>query len=224
MSRELEARHVKNLAEAFCLIEEEIIPVLVDPLASCLSVLRKPPAIPLVLVDARMTKQTPEHAMQAADLVIGLGPGFLAGEHCHAVIETNRGHQMGRVLWHGAAEQDTGIPERVLDRRLERVLRAPADGKLVTCVEIGKSLAPGEKIAEVNGVAVLAPFQGVLRGLLHAGIEVKQGMKLADLDPRSDPKNCFLVSDKALAVGGAVLEAILSRPELRPYLWEAHAS
>jgi xanthine dehydrogenase accessory factor len=167
-----------------------------------------------------MTKHLPETGIDSADLVIGLGPGFVAGENCHAVVETNRGHRLGRVIWQGTPQCDTGIPERVVDHGAERVLRAPADGVLQAYAKIGDHLEAGQPVVEVAGQPVLAPFRGVLRGLLHPGLCVRQGLKVGDVDPRDDPLYCSLVSDKSLAIGGGVLEAILSRPELRPYYWE----
>jgi len=208
------ARLATNAEEALGILNSGCIPVLVDPQAESRQVLK-----PAVLVDARMRKRPPELGREAAPLVIGLGPGFSAGENCHAVIETNRGHNLGRVIWQGPAEADTGQPEAVGRRQGERVLRAPADGVLETRAEIGQLLEPGEEIARVNGRAILAPFRGVLRGLLHPGLEVTAGLKVGDLDPRADPLYCTLVSDKSLAVGGGVLEAVLSRADLRPLLW-----
>jgi xanthine dehydrogenase accessory factor len=143
----------------------------------------------------------------------------VAGENCHAVVETNRGFYMGRVIWQGAPEDDTGVPEAVGKFQIERVLRAPADGILQTHVEIGAVLNPGDLIAEVAGQPVTAGFRGVVRGLLRQEMAVTVGMKIGDLDPRDDPRLCSLISDKSLAVGGGVLEAILSRPNLRPLLW-----
>jgi xanthine dehydrogenase accessory factor len=190
------------------------IPVLIDPNGEAIKSLH-----PTVIVDARMTKQPPEIGMHAAALVIGLGPGFVAGENCHAAIETNRGHDMGRVIWQGAPEPDTGRPEFVSTRGEERVLRAPASGPLEARAEIGDRLEEGQLIAEVEGQPLSAPFKGVLRGLIHPGSQVTKGMKIGDLDPRDDPRLCTLVSDKALAVAGGVLEAILSRRDFRTRLW-----
>lgn len=191
------------------------IPVLVDPGLESLLTLH-----PTVLIDARMTKQPPEIGKNAASLVIGLGPGFVAGQNCHAVIETNRGPMLGRVIWQGSGEPDTGVPERVQNRSADRVLRAPVDGVLEGRAEIGSILEEGQPVAEVNGQAVLAPFQGVLRGLLHSGLEVQRDVKIGDVDPRGDAQLAGLISEKALAVGGGVLEAILSRIDLRPLLWK----
>jgi xanthine dehydrogenase accessory factor len=190
------------------------IPVLVDPDFQALQSLR-----PTVVIDARMIKHAPERGIYQASLVIGLGPGFEAGLNCHAVIETNRGHCLGRVIWQGIAEMDTGVPESVAEHGSERVLRAPADGILEARAAIGQLVQPGQVVAEVAGQPVPANFAGVLRGLVHSGLPVRQGMKVGDVDPRGDPSACSLVSDKALAVGGGVLEAILSRPDLRPLLW-----
>jgi xanthine dehydrogenase accessory factor len=148
-----------------------------------------------------------------------MGPGFVAGQNCHAVIETHRGHCLGRVIWQGAPETDTGQPDAVVGRSSERVLRAPADGELVALAEIGDHLQAGQAVAQVAGLPVFAPFRGVLRGLIHPGLNVTRGLKIGDVDPRDDPRYCRLVSDKSLAVGGGVLEAILSLPALRPHLW-----
>jgi xanthine dehydrogenase accessory factor len=216
------ARRVADLGEAYRTLDEGLIPVMVDPECKTLQQLQSPPHASrfAVLVDGRMTKQPPGLGKEAASLVVGLGPGFVAGENCHAVVETKRGHFMGCVIWNGSAEVDTGIPEGVLEHAAERALRAPAEGVLETLVEIGDHLEAGQAIAEVDGKKVLAPFPGMLRGLLHPGLVVRRGLKIGDLDPRDDPRYCALVSDKSLAVGGGVLEAILSQTELRPHLWE----
>lgn len=211
-----------SLEGAWEILAQEKIPVLVDPQASTLEKIRASSGgeTRLVLVDARMTKQSPEASIEAADLVIGLGPGFIAGEHCHAVIETNRGHLLGRIYWQGATQSDTGTPDLVGGRDKERVLRSPAEGILHTYAEIGDHLQKGQLIAEVAGMQVRAPFDGVLRGLLHPGLQVSREVKIGDVDPRNDPHFCTLVSDKSLAIGGSVLEVILSVPEFRPYLWQ----
>lgn len=190
------------------------IPVLVDPDLACLKEVR-----PDVVVDARMRKKPPAEGKELATLVIGLGPGFIAGENCHAVIETNRGHNLGRVIWAGPPQEDTGIPGMVQGFASERVLRAPEDGKLVTGAMIGDEVKNGTVIALVGSQAVLAPFDGVLRGLIKPGTQVIKGMKIGDIDPRDDPTICTLVSDKSRAVGGGVLEAILACPDLRSGLW-----
>ena len=197
-------------------LENNEIPVLVDP---DLKILHS--QLPIsILVDARLTKRPPDIGIESAKLVIGLGPGFTAAKNCHAVIETNRGHTLGRVYWEGSALADTGIPEQVLNYRAERVLRAPAEGELIAYGDIGDHFDKGETIAEVDGVQLLAPFVGSLRGLIRPGLIVKKGLKVGDLDPRDDPSYCTMISDKSLTLGGSVLEAILSRPELRKDLWD----
>ena len=190
------------------------IPVLVDPDLACLDEVR-----PDVVVDARMRKKSPGAGKELATLVIGLGPGFVAGENCHAVVETNRGHNLGRVLWAGPPQADTGIPGTIMGYGAERILRAPEDGKLVTGVKIGDQVKSGTVIALVGSQAVLAPFDGVLRGLIKPGTHVIKGDKIGDVDPRNDPSLCSLISDKSRAVGGGVLEAILACPDLRSGLW-----
>ena len=204
------AQRAANADEARAVIDRGEVAVLIDPAAACRHALQ-----PAVIVDARMLKRAPDLGRDAAPLVIGLGPGFAAGENCHAVIETMRGHTLGRVFWTGAAEPDSGVPESVAERRSERVLRAPADGVLRNRVDIGAHLAAGDLIATVGEAELRAPFKGVLRGLLHDGLPVTHQLKIGDLDPRDDERYCTLVSDKSLAVGGAVLEAVLSRPEIR---------
>jgi xanthine dehydrogenase accessory factor len=180
------------------------VAVLVDPPLDCL-----PAYKPQVVVDARMRKKPPESTLEVP-LHIGLGPGFTAGKDCHAVIETMRGHTLGRVIWQGQASANTGIPEEVLGKTTERVLRAPADGVLLGQAKIGDVVRAGDLLAIVGDSELHAPFNGALRGLVHDGLEVFAGMKIGDLDPRGDPKYARLISDKSLAIGGAVLEAVLS--------------
>jgi xanthine dehydrogenase accessory factor len=211
-----------NINQAKEIWRNGAIPVMVDPQLRVLTDLRSGRSDhgPVVLVDARMTKKPPETSLESAALVLGLGPGFTAGEDCHAVIETKRGHTLGRVIWTGKAEKDSSSPEAVGEHTGERVLHSPANGILSVYAQIGDHLQEGQLVAEVAGKQVLAPFKGALRGLIHPGIHVWRGLKLGDIDPRDQSRYCFLVSDKALALGGSVLEAILSRPELRPHLCE----
>jgi xanthine dehydrogenase accessory factor len=222
------ARRVSDLEDARQRLQEGEIPVLVDPDCEILSLLGdqgkntagQDRLYPVVLVDGRMTKDPGITDLKGAALVIGLGPGFVAGVNCHAAIETKRGHYLGRVIWNGSPEANTGIPEGMAGRSTERVLRAPADGIFLASVEICEHVTAGQLIGSVEGQPIHAPFTGVLRGLVYSGMPVHRGMKIGDVDPRDDPGYCRRVSDKSLAVGGGVLEAILSRPELRPYLWE----
>ncbi|MGD8555319.1 MAG: selenium-dependent molybdenum cofactor biosynthesis protein YqeB [Anaerolineales bacterium] len=204
---DLHGRRVETLESGLQVIAQGELPVLVDPDAECRHVLQ-----PLALIDGRMRKTPPELGKQAAPLVIGLGPGFNAGLDCHAVIETNRGHHLGRVLWQGHAEMDTGVPAEVAGKSSGRVLRAPASGVLKASVALGSLVRKGDTLAMVDGAPLKAVFDGVLRGLLHDGLEVAKGDKIGDLDPRLDPSYAREISDKSLAVGGGVLEALLSSP------------
>jgi xanthine dehydrogenase accessory factor len=215
------ARLVASMKEAILVLKNGEIPVSVDPDCKLLEELKfnSSQDVRIVLIDARMTKRGSDLGIGAADLVIGLGPGFIAGENCHAVIETHRGHFLGRVLWQGSPETDTGVPEGFGGSFRDRVLRAPAEGIFRSPRQIGDHLEPGELIAVVGEKPLVAPFAGVLRGLLSPGRRVSLGLKVGDLDPRDDPRLCTFVSEKSLAVGGGVLEAILSSPNLRSHLW-----
>ncbi len=222
---EITARRVHSLDEALAALARAEIPVLVDP---DLNSLRAAHFDVVALVDARLTKRPTENGEHTLPFLIGLGPGFQPGHNCHAAIETNRGHQMGRVLWQGATQVDTGIPEAVGERGAERVLRAPVGGILRTHARIGDHLHYAQIVAsitrpdspiEASRVIVTAPFDGILRGLLHDGLPVRSGDKIGDLDPRNDARLALQISDKALAVGGGVLEVLFSRPEIRARLW-----
>lgn len=196
--------------QAQSVLDADEIPIIVDPSASNLTEIQIP-----VVVDARLTKLPPSPLPVDVPLHIGLGPGFHAGRNCHAVIETRRGHTLGRVYWEGPTQPDSGQPEG--DQR--RVLRAPADGIFTGQVQIGEHVEARQIVAKVADKSIKAPFPGVVRGLLHSNLHIKKGLKIGDVDPRDDPVLCNLVSDKALAIGGGVLEAILSKPEIRTILW-----
>lgn len=196
--------------EAQRLLSRSIIPVLVDPGAGSIDDL-----MPVVLVDGRMRKAPSELPLVSASLIIGLGPGFSAGVDCHAVVETQRGHHLGRVIWRGSAEADTQVPDPVAGYDVDRVLRAARAGVMQGLKPIGGVVQKGEPIFAIDGEPVVAPFAGAVRGLLHDGLRVSPGAKVGDLDPRGEPRYCLEISDKALAVGGGVLEAVLSKPEFR---------
>jgi xanthine dehydrogenase accessory factor len=160
-----------------------------------------------IVVDARLLKQEPDALPAKPYLYIGLGPGFVAGDNCDAVVETARGHTMGRVYWDGPAQADSGQPEG----DPKRVLRAPADGTIVARAQIGDPVKEGQELAIINdNAALVSALDGVLRGIVHDGVTVYKGMKIGDVDPRGDSSVCNLISDKALAVGGGVLEAALT--------------
>jgi xanthine dehydrogenase accessory factor len=210
---ELVGRRVASAQEALAALGDAVIPVLVDPQFECRSALR-----PAGIIDARMLKRTPSQTRSADVFLAGLGPGFEAGVNCDAVVETQRGHYLGRVYWQGSGLPDTGVPDPVIGYDVDRVLRAPAAGEFRGAQPIGARLAPGDLIARVDGAELRAPFAGVLRGLLHDGLPVEAGLKVGDLDPRAEPSFCRFISDKSLAVGGGVLEALLSRPDIRARL------
>lgn len=186
------------------LLEKRIIPVLVDPELTCLSALR-----PRVLVDAILAKRNLGTRLDMAPVVIAVGPGFTPGVDCHAVVETMRGHTLGRVWYDRPALSDTAIPGLIGGFAGERVLRAPADGVFRACRAIGDLVQAGEVVGYVGEAPMAATITGTLRGILPDGITVTAGLKSGDVDPRCQLENCFSASDKALAVGGGVLEAIL---------------
>ncbi|MCG3139224.1 MAG: hypothetical protein HDKAJFGB_00086 [Anaerolineae bacterium] len=193
-----------SLDEARRLLDDEIIPVLIDPACNARATLR-----PTILIDAVMAKKNTGTHKDDAPLVIALGPGFTPNVDCHCVIETQRGHNLGRVLWDRAAEPNTGIPGEIGGKGSERVLRAPRAGVLRGLKRIGDRVQQGETLALVDDAPVMAPFDGVLRGLAHDGLHVTANLKIGDVDPRAARENCFTISDKALAIGGGALEAAL---------------
>lgn len=186
------------------------VPVLIDPAGATLAEWQ-----PTVIVDARMAKRPLDTRLDEAPLVVALGPGFEAGVHCHAVVETNRGHYLGRVYWQGHAEPDTGIPGQMNGVAALRVLRAPEDGFVRPLRSIGDTVRAGDIVAEVNDQPVTAKFDGVVRGLIHPTVAVSAGLKIGDIDPRAKVDHCFTISEKSLAVGGGVLEAVLVSPAVR---------
>ena len=164
---------------------------------------------PDVLIDAILAKRNLGTRKDDARLVIGLGPGFTAGEDCHLVIETNRGHDLGRIIASGSAEPNTGVPGNISGHTDERVLRAPAAGVFESQRAIGDSVRRNEVIGHVAGQPVTARVDGMLRGLIRPGTAVTAGLKLGDIDPRAKREHCRTISDKARAIAGAVLEGVM---------------
>jgi xanthine dehydrogenase accessory factor len=199
------AWRASSFDEAKALIDDDIIPVLVDPQTRSREFFE-----PIILIDAIMAKQNTGTHISDAPLVMALGPGFEPKVDCHAVIETKRGHNLGRVFWDRAAEPNTNTPGEIVGKSADRVLRAPRDGQVAGVKKIGEQVIAGELLATVDGSSVQAPFDGILRGLAHDGLGVRASAKIGDVDPRSNREYCFTISDKSLAVGGAALEAILS--------------
>lgn len=198
------ARLAKDAAEAKTIMARGEIAVLVDPDAACRKDLQ-----PDILVDAILAKKNLGTEITDAPVVIGVGPGFAAGEDCHAVVETMRGHYLGRAIYHGAALPNTAIPGLIGGFAGERVLRAPADGVFRQLLEIGAQVSAGDIAGMVGDAPMRCQIGGTLRGILPDGTCVHAGMKAGDVDPRCEPDHCRCASDKALAVGGGVLEAAL---------------
>lgn len=201
---DLDVQLVNTPTEALNLAALGAIPVLVD---EGLPTFPEPIS---VLVDARVAKQPLDTSIEQASLVIAIGPGFEAGVDCHAVVETMRGHRLGRVLWSGSAALNTGVPGLVGGRSAERVIRATRTGPILWDVDIGDLARVGQKIGTVGGEPIVATVAGVVRGLIDPSQPATPGLKIADIDPRADRSACFEISDKSLSVGGGVLEAILT--------------
>lgn len=183
------------------------IPILVDPDGKK----TRNFLIPDVLVDAIMAKKNLGTQIDDAPFVIGLGPGFTAERNVHIVVETNRGHHLGKMMLIGAAEPDTGTPGEIGGYAIERLLRTMKKGIFHPQKSIGDRINKGSVVAVVDDFPIIAKISGVVRGLLREGAEVKKGMKVGDIDPRSKKESCFTISDKSRAIGGGVLEAILYR-------------
>ena len=204
--------NVENIKAVLCQNVDEIkrcwqngaIAVTVDPAWQMLT------QFPVdVVVDAVLAKQNLGTTMEDAQLVIGLGPGFIAGHDVDMVVETNRGHDLGRIIISGPAEPNTGIPGNIGSYTEQRVLRAPAEGRFLSNKEIGDCVKKGEVLGRVGSAEVVARISGILRGLIMPNSDVRKGLKIGDIDPRGEKAYCNTISDKARAISGSVLEAIL---------------
>ena len=198
------ARLARSADETAGILGGGDIAVLVDEGCACLEALR-----PDAVVDAILAKRNLGTTMDMAPAVIGVGPGFTAGVDCHAVVETMRGHTLGRVYYEGSALPNTAVPGLIGGFAGERVLRAPADGVFRQVLDIGAKVKAGDVAAYVGGKPMACTIGGVLRGILADGTPVTRGMKAGDVDPGGNVENCYTVSDKALAVGGGAPEAVL---------------
>ena len=196
----------ENISMIDTVIESGCIPVIVDPSGEIMKEYK-----PDIIVDAIIAKTNIGTKISDADIVIGVGPGFEAGVDCHAVVETKRGHNLGRVIWSGSAYPNTGVPGNIGGYTVERIIRATADGVFSAKVNIGDFVKAGDLVAYCDETPVYANIDGIVRGLLQDGVKVKKGMKSGDVDPRAEREYCFSVSDKASAIGGGVLEAVLSK-------------
>ncbi|EKB0135664.1 EF2563 family selenium-dependent molybdenum hydroxylase system protein [Escherichia coli] len=198
------ARLATSSAEAMKLTERGFIPVMADPACSLLDELK-----PLCVVDAILAKQNLGTRADMAPVTIALGPGFTAGKDCHAVIETNRGHWLGQVIYSGCAQENTGVPGNIMGHTTRRVIRAPAAGIMRSNVKLGDLVKEGDVIAWIGEHEIKAPLTGMVRGLLNDGLAVVGGFKIGDIDPRGETADFTSVSDKARAIGGGVLEALM---------------
>ena len=201
----IEAVRIQEESELSEAWESARIAVRVDPKAKSLGRTR-----PDVLIDAILAKRNLGTSRTDAPLVIALGPGFVAGKDCHLVVETNRGHHLGRLIVAGEAEANTGIPGEIGGYTLQRVLRSPKDGLFTAEKQIGDPVCKGEVIGRVGTTGVTVPIDGILRGLIRHDSFVTAGLKLGDIDPRGNAGYCNTVSEKARALGGAVLEGVLA--------------
>ena len=195
---------VNNINEIYKEINQGNIPIIIDEKSEIIKELR-----PDVVVDAIIAKKNLGTNIKDAPIVIGVGPGFEAKVDCHLVVETKRGHYLGKVIEEGSAIPNTGVPGNIGGYTKERLFRASSNGKIKPVVSIGDFVKKGDVVAYVDGVEVLAQIDGIVRGMLQEGIEVFKGMKSGDIDPRCEKDHCFTISDKARSIGGGVLEAIM---------------
>ena len=198
------ARLVLDFAQIPAVLQQDEIPVLIDPRCEVLKSIHFD-----AVVDSILAKKNLSTDPTQAPVVIGVGPGFSVPQDCHCVIETQRGHDLGRCIYQGCAAKNTGIPGEIGGYTVERLLRAPCDGIFHPILAIGDAVKAGQTVALVDEQPVTAQIDGIVRGLLQDNVPVKAGMKSGDIDPRGCYEHCFTVSDKARAVGGGVLEAIL---------------
>ena len=198
-----------SLQQAENFLQEDKLTILVDPKGEAIAKLK-----PLGVVDAIIAKRNLGTAKTMAPITVALGPGFVAGEDVDAVVETKRGHNLGRVIWSGSAAPNTGVPGLIGGFGKERVMHSPAQGILKNVKKITDTVTKGEVIAVIETESAVVPVEasldGILRGLIRDGYPVTKGFKIADIDPRSEEyENCFTISDKARCIAGGVLEAIL---------------
>lgn len=200
----VEAGVVEDVAMALESIEKGIVPLLKDPEGKYIKALK-----PCALVDAILAKRNMGTSRDMAPIVVGIGPGFVAEKDVDAVIETMRGHNLGRVLYKGTPQKNTGIPGDIKGYSRERVIRSPRAGSVHLQAQIGDLVEQGQLLGSISQAPIVAPIKGVIRGLIYEGTEVPVGFKIGDIDPRGNTANCYTISDKARAVAGGVLEAIL---------------
>lgn len=206
---------IETMAQAEECASRGIVPLMIDPAGKILETLK-----PAVLIDAILAKKNIGTHRGMAPVTVGMGPGFTAGEDVDAVIETMRGHDLGRLIEEGSALPNTGVPGEIGGKSEQRVIHAPAAGVVKHMHQIGDVVQEGAVIFTVDGIEAKAPFTGLLRGLIREEMDVPKGMKTADIDPRTDV-DWHTISDKARCLGGAVLEAVLYLADKKEIdLWE----
>ncbi len=201
----IKARLVANDEEIQDCWDSDIVPVMIDSRGKVIERLK-----PLAVVDGILAKQNFGTKRSMAPITVALGPGFSAPEDVDIVIETMRGHNLGRIIEEGRASENTGVPGIIAGFGIERVIYSDYSGVITNIEKIGNVVEKGDVIAVVGDNEIYASISGVLRGIIRDGYKVKKGLKIADIDPRiSEKDNCFTISDKARNIGGAVLESIL---------------
>lgn len=202
------AVYCKNINDSMKALEEGDLPVLVDELGQNINQIK-----PIAVIDSILAKRNLGTNKCMAPITIGVGPGFEAGIDVDLIIESMRGHNLGRVIYEGTAADNTGIPGSILEFTQERIIRAVEDGCIIWSCQIGDMVRQGQIIGNISGFDIKAKISGVIRGLIKDGIYVNRGLKIGDIDPRGELINSTTISDKARAIGGGVLEAIM-------YLWK----
>ena len=190
--------------DIYSIIEDGNIAILVDEEAKIVEEIK-----PEIIIDAIIAKKNLGTKIDDAEIVIAVGPGFTAGVDCHCVVETKRGHYLGKAIYSGSAIPNTGVPGAIGGYTKERIIRATDDGKISPVASIGDYVEKGDIVAYVNETPIFAEINGIVRGMLQKDVKVFKGMKSGDIDPRCEKDHCFTISDKARSIGGGVLEAIL---------------
>lgn len=199
------AKRADSYNEIFSILNENKVCIVNDISGEIIKKIK-----PMAVVDATLCKKNIGTNRSMADITVALGPGYIAGKDVDIVVETNRGHNLGRLIFNGSAAKNTGVPGIIEGFGIERVIYSPCEGNIEIIKDIGSIVEEGETICIVGDKYVRASLTGVIRGMIRNGFYVNKGLKIADIDPRiNQKKNCYLISDKARCIGGAVLESIM---------------
>ena len=203
---DVKCRLAYNIEEIYQILEDGDIPLIIDEKCKIIKDIK-----PVAVIDAIIAKKNIGTSIDMAPITIALGPGFEAGKDVHAVIETKRGHNLGRIIYEGFAAKNTGIPGEIKGYSKERVIHSPCEGIINNISEIGDYVEQNQIIATVGNENVYASLSGILRGIIYDKTYVKKGLKIADIDPREEElQNCYKISDKARCIAGGTLEALLN--------------